>query len=898
MALAAGTQFGPYEILAPIGAGGMGEVYKARDTRLDRFVAVKILPAHIAQREDLRQRFEREARAVSSLNHPHICVLYDIGRQDGIDFMVLEHLEGETLADRVARGALPMEQALGFAMQIADALDRAHRTGVVHRDMKPANIMVTRDGVKVLDFGLAKTGLPSSPSEAGATLTKALTTEGTLLGTPQYMAPEQFEGKDADGRSDIFGFGCVLYEMLAGRRAFEGKTHASVVAAILGADPPSITALQPVTPRALERVVRQCLTKDPDERYQSMWDVLLELRAIAGRGPEEEAAVVTTARPGRRWAWAAAVMAMLVLGVAAGWLARPSAEVRSYQLPLLPPEKSTFTFGNNLGGAAMSPDGLALAFVAQSGGKSQIWLRRLDSMSARALPGTDDAYYPFWSPDSRFIGFFANQKLKKIEVAGGPAQTICDAPVGRGGTWGAGGGAGGVILFSVSQGARVVYRVPAAGGAPVTVTSLDAASQENAHYWPHFLPDGKRFLYFGRANQDDKSGIYLQSLDAGSGPGNRKLLLTAMSNAAYVPPLEGGLFRSGKGHLLFVRERTLMAQPVDPASIEPAGDPFPIAEQLGHLGNIRLSDFSVSPNGILVYGSGASASTRLVWRDRNGKDLGQSMGTMPSVSPDGKRLAFARNDERTGNTDIWVTDLERKTESRLTFQPSFDGYPAWSADGTQIVFSSVRAPGILIQRKAASGAGEPEPVTVGGVSQWIPDLSRDGRFLVFMESAKGSVDIFTAALDGDRKPAPFLQSQFGEGQARFSPDGKWIAYVSDESGVHQVYVQAFTPGKPASGARWQVSTSGGSQPRWRGDGKELYYLSQDLRMMAVSVRTDGPAFQAGTPAALFPVKAGSSGLFTSNYDVTRDGQRFIVEDLPEDAAAKPMTLVIHWQPTK
>jgi Tol biopolymer transport system component len=883
MAVALGARLGPYEILSPLGAGGMGEVYKARDTRLDRTVAIKVLPAHIAGRADSRERFEREARAVASLNHPRICVLHDIGKQDDTSYMVMEFLEGETLASRCARGPLPLEQALQYAIQIADALDRAHRAGVMHRDVKPANIMVTRDGVKVLDFGLAKSTKTPGPDEE--TLT-AITAEGTVLGTPQYMAPEQLEGKGADARTDIWAFGCVLYEMATGQKAFAGKTSASLAASILASDPPPMK-VKPFTPAALERLVRRCLAKDPEDRWQSMRDLMLLLESIADAPGETGLATP----PGRRWVWAAMMAAIGLAALAAGWLMKPAPARGYFQLSINPPPKTRFyAAGINNGGISLSPDGTTLAISARTEGQMQLWVRRLDSMEARILPGTEGAYQPFWSPDAAWIAFFASGQLKKIPAAGGPAQTVCNMTAfGRGGDW----SGDGVILFGgVNLG---IQRIAATGGTPTAVTVFDLGRVDSAHYWPRFLPGGKRFLYGVRAAKAEDTGIWMASLDGSEKP---RRIIADFSSAAYVPPQPGvrGVKRSG--HLLFAHEDALVARPFDPEKGELGSEAFPVVESIARLGGTGLAGFTASANGLLVYGTGQTELSHPVWRDRTGRELGKegqpSDYTTLRLSPDGRMLAFSRTDG-TNAADIWIRDLERGVETRFTVDPAVDWLPVWSPGGGNVVFSSQAGGPYNLWRKAASGAGNPERFTHSPNLQRVTDWSPDGRHLLFSEvRLAAGEDLMILPIESG-KPYGWMQTAFDERNAVFSPgDGRWIAYQSNDSGRYEVYVQAFTPGEPASGARRQVSSSGGVAPAWRRDGRELYYLSPDGRMMAVEVKTEGPAFESGQPSQLFSSPISTSSM-SRNYDVSLDGGRFLlIEPAEAQSEAKPLTLVINW----
>ena len=684
MPLSPGICLGPYEILAPAGAGGMGEVYRARDTRLDRTVAVKVLAEHLASNAEFRQRFEREARAASSLNHPHICTLHDIGQHQGMDFLVMEYLEGETLSARLQHGPLPHEQAMRYAIEIADALEKAHRQGLVHRDLKPGNVMLTKSGAKLLDFGLAKANVGSVAAEGlTATLRPStpLTSAGAVIGTFQYMAPEQLEGREADARSDIFSFGALLYEMYTGRKAFDGKTQASIIAAILAGSPPALS------PPALDRIVKVCLAKDPDERWQSMHDLKRELEWMQSAPDAQPAqAPVRQARP---IAWIGATAALLLAVLALAFVhfreSRPAPEtVRFFVSP--PPRA---TLGESF---AISPDGKRLAFTAEgSDGRNLIWVRSLSSLSAQPLAGTDEAIFPFWSPDSRYLAFFAQNKLKKIDAAGGPAQTLCDAPVGRGGAW----SREGFILFAPDA-ATALYRVPVDGGVPSPVTQLSAG--ETSHRWPQFLPDGRRFLYWSPGSSRETMGVYLGI----PGSAGRQLLTRSNSMGLYTRDA------AGAGYLLFLRDRSLMAQSLDPRSFRLGGEPRILEQHISvSPGSLGFSSFSVSAAGVLCYRTGAEIDTQLVWFDRAGKRLGmagRAGSTHPALSPDEKRVAVSRQDAQATNFDIWVLDLLRATPTRLTFDPTPDYMPTWSPDGSRIAFAGSRQGVMDLYQKLASGA--------------------------------------------------------------------------------------------------------------------------------------------------------------------------------------------------
>jgi Tol biopolymer transport system component len=879
MTLASGTRLGPYEISSPIGAGGMGEVYRARDTRLDRTVAIKILPAHAAS-EERRQRFEREARAISSLSHPHICVLHDIGRHEGIDYLVMEYLEGETLADRLRKGALPIDQVLRYGIEIAHALDKAHRHGIVHRDLKPANVMLTKAGAKLLDFGLAKLRAPEVPLSAASELSalptedKPLTVEGSLVGTFQYMAPEQLEGKEPDRRADIFAFGAVLYEMATGQRAFKGKSQASLIAAILASEPAPISSVQPLTPPALDRVVAVCLAKDPDERWQSAHDLLTELKWI------RDGSAVSPARgprvaSGERIAWVMAVLAAATAGLAVSrWretARQPPPVIRS---AIVAPETASFHFFD--GPPVLSPDGRRMAFVALSAdGRNRVWVRALDDASLRPLVGTEGALYPFWSPDSLSIGFFTDTKLMRTEVTGGPPQILCEASAGRGGAW----SREGTIVFSGPVGVGL-FRVSASGGAPAPATRLDAASHETGHRWPFFLPDGRRFLYTvlrAVSSQAEPDAIFLGSLDSE----DRRQLVSARSNAVYARP----------GYLLFVREGALLAQPFDVARGEVTGAAVQVADPVQTFAPVANTAFTVSDTGLLAYQPGtAGEMSQAVWMDRTGRqsDTGIAAGAIGSLrlSHDQKRIAFQMED-RQGRGDLWIHDLGRRISSRFTVDPANDFDPVWSPDDTAIVFSSNRTGGGDLYRKATSGDGTEETIFRSDYRKAATDWSRDGGTIVFNQfGATTRQDLWLLSWP-ERRARPLLQTSFFESAASLSPDGRWAAYHSDESGRLEVYVRPAA----STGARWRISREGGTFTRWRADGKEIFYVEGNGTLMAVDVKL-GATFEGGEPRRLFTTRFRRS--LAREYDVSPDGQKFLVAVAPSDEALPPITLVQNW----
>ena len=873
-------RLGPYEILAPVGAGGMGEVYRARDTRLERTVAVKVLPERLASSGEGRQRFEREAKTISQLTHPHICALYDVGREGETEYLVMEYLEGETLAERLARAPLPLEQTLRFGMEITDALDKAHRQGIVHRDLKPGNVMLTKSGAKLLDFGLAKAIAPSemSPLTSLPTAASPVTRAGEVLGTFQYMAPEQLEGKEADARSDIFALGAVLYEMATGKKAFMGATQASLIGAILHTEPPPISTVQPMSPPALDRVVKTCLAKDPEDRWQSAADINRELRWVAEGSQTGIPGPRVLRRTNReRLSWGLTAVAVLAAVAAIMRYEHPTAaSTGAMRFSIVLREMSA------LRAVALSPDGGRLVFVGRdSSGKNLLWIRALDSLAVQPLPGTENPSFPFWSPDSRFIGFFADGKLKKIAVSGGPPQTLCDAPLNRGGSW----SREGVILFApVVNGP--LYRVSASGGVATPATKLDPVRGEDGHRWPFFLPDGRHYLYmvaaFSSAAQMERIGIYAGALDSKE----EKLLVHANSNVAYAPP----------GYLLFSRERNLLAQPFDAKGIRITGDPVPVAEEVQYFPQHYGALFSVSENGLLLYQSrSVSGVSRLVWFDRSGKTM-ESLGapadqSNPRISPDGKRVAVNIIDPQTGNMDVWIHESSGGIATRFTSDPAFDALPVWSPDGRQIAFNSIRR-GRVFYRKSSSGGGREEEIFHSEKVIYPTDWSPDGRFILYQAvDPTTNLELWVLPVGGDRKPVPFIKTTFGVSQGQFSPDGRWVAYSSNESGNWEVYVAPF----PGPGDNWKVSSAGGFEPRWRQDGKELFYIAPDGKLMAVAMRGQS-TFDAGPPMPLFQThrREHISTVDLFSYDVSSDGQRFLVNTDVGEGDSPPLTVVLNW----
>ena len=894
MALSPGTRLGPYEILSFLGAGGMGEVYRARDTRLDRTVAIKILPS---ADPELKARFEREAKAIAALTHPHICTLYDVGHEHETDYLVMEYLDGQTLAARLQRGPLQLTDVLKHAIEITDALDKAHRAGVIHRDLKPGNIMLTKGGAKLLDFGLAKLRPGQSGAIAGMTavMTQSapLTGRGSIVGTLQYMAPEQLEGRDADERSDLFALGTVLYEMVTGRKAFQGSNAASVIAAIMAGEPP-VAELKTLSPPGLEHLVKTCLAKNPEERRQTAHDVVLQLEWIAGSHDGPATRSVRAGRPG--WRWVAAAVALFAVSSGVTWYFTTRERVRpAISVSILPPDNAPYEDV-----PAISPDGSRLAFSARGpSGQTVLWIRQMDTSTSVPISGTATARDPFWSPDSRFVGFFAQGKMKRVSAEPGsaalPVQTLADAPDPKGGTW----SPDGVIVFArnVEDG---LYRVPAAGGEVTPLTTIDRGRRENSHRWPQFLPDGRHVLFLARSSVPQYQGIYVGI----PGSNDRKLLLRTPLNALVAgvpePALPGRLFSTARGYLLFVREQTFVAQPFDLDRLELSGEPHPIAESVGTYTNRGM--FSVSANGSLAYRTVTSErdQPQPSWFDRDGKLLGTAAtsGGKPRLSPDGSRLALGRLDPRSGAGDVWLEDLPRGVSTRLTSHPGFDWTPIWSPDGNRIVFASNREGTMDLYEKTVSGSEPERPLLKSDKRKTPTDWSRDGQFILFdLEDPATGWDLAAVPMNGDRKPFPILQSEFNETQGALSPDGKWLAYTSDETGGSQVYVQPFS-GRPVSNGsedrssrKWRISADGGVQPRWRSDGRELFYLSVDRKIVSVSVKT-GPAFEPGKATPLFTSTLLPDPTFAA-YDVTPDGTRLLIP-VSGDRQPAPLTLLLNW----
>ena len=888
--IASGAKLGRYEIRSQIGAGGMGEVYRARDMEIGRDVAVKVLPSTLSSDTDRLQRFQQEACAAGALNHPNVLSIYDVGKHDGSPYVVSELLEGETLRRRIGGKPLPQRRAVDYALQIANGLAAAHEKGIVHRDLKPDNIFITTDGrVKILDFGLAKLTQPDGNELQTDIPTRRVDTDpGVVMGTVGYMSPEQLKGHAVDQRSDIFSFGAILYEMLSGRRAFHGESAAETMSAILREDPPDLSVTNKSVSPALERLVSHCLGKNQQSRFHSARDLAFALEALSAPSGSQDTQSVVQPAPTRSWIslqlpWivAAVLGALLIASLAFLWwtLRRPVEEARATRLTIAPPEKGVVST------LSISPDGRRVVYGAPNAeGKPVLWMRSLDSLTAQQLPGTDNPFFTtFWSPDSRYVGFVSSSdnKLKKVDVTtGGAPQVLAMAPNGRGGTW----NRDGVIVFAPSA-EGPLYRISAAGGELTPVTTLDESRQDVSHRYPWFLPDGRHFLYLARGAAADATAIYIGSLDSKE----TKRLIAAESGGIYSPP----------GYLLYVRDGTLVAHNFDAASLELKGEGVPITDVplVGLDLTSNLARFSVSENGVLVYYTGIEFDkAQLQWVDRDGKQIAALGGSAGygylRISRDEKRLAFARRDPAT-RWDIWILEFARDSTTRFTFDSRTEVFPIWSPDTTRIAFSSNREGQMNIYEKLSTGVGnETELVKVPAEPKFVNDWSRDGRFILYHTlSGKTRSDIWVAPLFGDRQPMPFLQTQFGEREARFSPNGRWIAYTSDETGPRELFVQSF----PAGGGKWQISQGGAGPPEWRADGKELFYVSGD-KVMVVDVKTDGDVFEAGTPKALFEIRGpalpGAGGL--PAFEASNDGKRFLIAVSVDEHTFTPITVVLNW----
>ncbi len=873
MDVTVGKRLGPYEIVSRIGAGGMGEVFRARDTRLERSVAIKVLPPEFASNAALKLRFEREAKSISQLNHPHICTLHDVGSDDGVEYLVMELIEGETLADRIARSPLPLADVLRYGAQIAEALDAAHAAGIIHRDLKPGNVMLTKSGAKLLDFGLASSkevvGAGNAHEQVGAesrTAFKPLTAEGTILGTFQYMAPEQLEGLEADARTDIFAFGVLLYEMASGRRAFEGKTRTSLIAAIVGAEPRPLAEVQPLTPPALEHVIRRCLEKQPDDRWQSARDVSAELKWISQAGVQSGIASSRT-RSGsvrERLAWVALLIAASLGAAAVAW------KTASKESPVLtasinPPPQSTYDTDSP---PALSPDGRFIASVIRgANGRRSLYARALDGSWERSYAGSDDAQIPFWSTDSARIAFHQNTKIKYVEREGSePDEFPGVVTLPRGSSF----APDGTILF-VSEGRIFRSRE---GREPIQITKPAVGL---FHFWPEWLPDGKHFLLFQSSGQpDSQNGIAIANAETGA----VKFLVASFSRGIAVN--DSLIFSRG-------RSRGMSMRRIDLEKLELRGPELRLKGDFGFLPGRGTLLASATPDHLVYFQAGTEAAdTRLVIVDRKGTSVG-SIGEparyyAPRVSNDGNRVAVDKSDPVKNNGDIWIFDLKRSSSSRISYDESDESTPVWSRDDSALTYFRETKDGRVIVERSASGTGSERSL---GIKGWYPSgFSPDGRYLSFTggNEQNFNVGVYDAQT---RKIADLLATRFYEVDAEFHPSGRWFAYVSNESGQTEVYVQSF----PAGSGKWMVSVGGGSDPVWSRDGKELFFLSSE-KVTAVAVSASDSTFDHGPPAPLFPVRLRQNGA-NRQYDVMPDG-RFVLNVLVE-AEAKPLTIVSNWK---
>jgi eukaryotic-like serine/threonine-protein kinase len=886
MPLSPGVRLGPYEILDAIGAGGMGEVYRARDSRLGRDVALKVLPEAFGRDAERMTRLEREAKVLASLNHPNIASIYGVEESNGGRALVLELVEGATLTQRIQQDALPLDETLPIAKQIAEGLEYAHERGIIHRDLKPSNLKQTPDGqVKILDFGLAK-ALEGEATELelqnSPTLSAAATRAGMLLGTAAYMSPEQARGKRVDRRADIWAFGCVFYEMLSGAPAFGGETTSDILACVIRAEPDWSSLPGSVPPRIRE-LLRRCLQKDPRQRLQAMGEARVTIEEVLA-GASDLAVFAAPSdghlKPQERIAWtvATALLAIAAALLGIGYFSRAPNPKQAIVSQLAPPKNTGFILtGLSAGPPVLSPDGNRLAFTARGAdGKQFLWVRSLDETMEEPLPGTEGGTFPFWSPDGRSLAFFASGKLNRIEASGGPSLALCDAVSGRGGTW----GAEGTILFSLLSGP--IFRVPASGGTPQPVTKLPESLGQYSHRWPQLLPDSRHFLFLGQDTSLGESMIYVGSLDGGE----PKLLFRNESSAVYAPP----------GYLLFARQGTLLAQPFDVKRLQLTGDAVPLAAHDAVDSTMSRGNFSVSENGILVYASGSLSQARLLWFDRAGRQLSETGAIdfygFPRISPDGRRLAISKV-SGTSSSSIWIFELDHGTSSRLTFFSGRNDLPAWSPDGRSIAFTWTQDGKRHIYQKPADGTGTATPLVVGEGGEIFPSWSSDGRYLLFQtHSRRGTSpwEIWAQPLFGDHKPFPVVENpQFLQGTPALSSDGKWLAYDSDESGKVEVYVTPFLHG----GGKWQVSPNGGNCPRWRADGHELLYMSLDNRLMSAEISEQASSVVVGKVQPLFqsnPVPAAPECM----YDLEPDGKKFVIVTLAREQGAQPLTLAVNW----
>ncbi len=875
MTISAGSRLGPYEVLAPIGAGGMGEVWRARDTRLDRDVAIKILPPGFAENDQFLQRFDREARVISSLNHPNICTLFDVGHDTGAHYLVMELIEGQSLADVLAKGPLPLDQVIRYGAQVAEALSAAHRQGIVHRDLKPGNVMLTKSGAKLLDFGLARSAADSPVKGLTEMLTQArpLTTEGTILGTFQYMAPEQLEGQEADARTDIFALGALLYEMATGKRAFQGNSKTSLIAAIVSQHPAPISSVTSVTPPALDHIVSRCLEKDPDDRWQSAHDVASELRWLSEAGSAVGLAMPFSRRK-RRAAWLGWIAAAVI---GAAWLVvvltRPAEVPLRIETAVVPPD-GVFVNASG-GGIALNPDGRSLAFIGhRAGERGQIWVRDIGSSAVRALIGTEGASQLFWSPDGKSIAFIVDRQLRRISAEGGAAQNLAAGLDGdSGGSW----TPNGDILYSAGQS---IFRIGASGGTATKVVELPNRVLTN----PRILPDGRRFLFTSIRGLAEADALYVGSLD---GDEPRSILDGVYSNTAYASP----------GLILYLRDGDLQAQSVDPVTLEGRGEPTRLAAGIQYDPGSKNALFSISESGALAYVTGEGAGrTELAWVSREGADLQlvapAAMYYTPRLSHDETRIAIDKSEAQTASGDIWIFDLPRETSTRLTYDPANESSPIWSPDDRTVIFFSEKKGQLDLYERSAAGIGSDEVLFEDATVKIPLDLSPDGRWLAYAvvpEANRENVDIWI--LDRESGEArPFLTTPFIESGLQFSPDGNWVAYSSNESGQFEIYVLQF----PESSGKWIASRGGGVQAAWGAD--ELYYISSSRQMMSVPVAF-GTSFDSAPPVALFDVQL-REGPEYRQYCVSKDGSRFLLNRMVGEGERSSITFVQNWMDQK
>ncbi len=880
MALTAGLKLGPYEIQSPLGAGGMGEVYRATDTRLGREVALKILPGSFARDADHLRRFEQEARAVAALNHPNILAIHDIGQYEGSPFLVSELLEGESLRATIDRGALPQRKTIEYGVQIAHGLAAAHEKGIVHRDLKPENIFVTRDGrIKILDFGLAKLAQNAGPDSSELTLTNVQhTAPGVVMGTASYMAPEQVRGEGSDPRTDIFAFGGVLYEMLSGVRAFRRDTAAETMTAVLKDDPPEFASSSRMISPTLERIVRRCLEKSPDQRFQSARDLSFALGALSGTESSPVARAAAISGRTSSWRWLAAALALVAVAAATWFVPRRPQPTTLMQFALAVPDEMSISH------MALSRDGSMLVFVSpeENSALPMLYVQRVGTSTVTLLPGTQGASYPFWSPDDAYVGFFANGKLQKMSLAGGAPQVLASAPAGRGGTW----GSRNVIIYSPDA-QSPLQRINGDGSGMAPVTDTIRTAEDQSHRWPLFLPDGEHFLFwagnFGNLKDDRVSGIYLSSLQGKE----RKPVVLCHSNFGY------------DAHNLFYADdqRQLVSVAFDPSAGTVSGSTTVVANVIGFHPSTYWSAFAVAPNGTLIYNTGVGAAqSALTWMDRSGKELSRigEPGVManPTLSPDGSRVAVDISDLKANNVDIWIESTTKAANSRFTFDPSEEVVGVWSRDGSMIAYRMAASDGTDMYLKPATGLEREKKrfaISKATMDDFLPtSWSLDNRqILCTRQTSSGDHLELLPATEGE--PTRFLTSRGNTNNGQISPDGKWVAYAADESGNWEIYVTSF----PEAAGKWQVSRGGGVEPRWRGDGKEIFYISPSGTLMAVSVSGD-TNFATGTPSPLFQVHGrapiSSTDIFT--YDVAKDGQRFLVNRYIKPEHIPPLTILL------